>query len=300
MIYLAYDGSINGDWIAGYAVTLAAHDPLHRLTVLHVATGEFPLEEVRAKIERIARRAEVAGVAVETALPPFGGDVFRDLIARIEGDGGAPPGAIVVCGARANPRAHDSTRPYWGARARAGGRGYLAGTVSERLLGHRRFEVAAIRVVQPGLLGAPRRFLFPAAGDAQGLRAGMDLLARFAPAVDRVHLLHVVMVKRIAFRRLSETAAAKLRAKGWRYLETVEAELNARAGVGAERIGADAVVSDDWAHETIIAASRHKSQLILLEASRRHLAGGLFHGDPVEVVLREAPCDVAVYRGGDG
>ncbi len=284
MIYLAYDGSINGDWIAGYAVTLAAHDPLHRLTVLHVATGEFPLEEVRAKIERIARRAEVAGVAVETALPPFGGDVFRDLIARIEGDGGVSPGAIVVCGAR----------------LRAGGRGYLAGTVSERLLGHRRFEVAAIRVVQPGLLGAPRRFLFPAAGGAQGLRAGMDLLARFAPAVDRVHLLHVVMVKRIAFRRLSETAAAKLRAKGWRYLETVEAELNARAGVGAERIGADAVVSDDWAHETIIAASRHKSQLILLEASRRHLAGGLFHGDPVEVVLREAPCDVAVYRGGDG
>jgi nucleotide-binding universal stress UspA family protein len=284
MIYLAYDGSINGDWIAGYAVTLAAHDPVHRLTVLHVATGEFPIEEVRAKIERIARRAAVAGVAVEAALLSFGGDVFHDLIARIEGDGGAPPGAIVVCGAR----------------LRAGGRGYLAGTVSERLLRHRRFEVAAIRVVQPGLLGAPRRFLFPAAGDAHGLRAGMDLLARFAPAVDRVHLLHVVMVKRIAFRRLSETAAAKLRAKGWRYLETVEAEVIARTGVGAERIGADAVVSDDWAHETIIAASRHKSQLILLEASRRHLAGGLFHGDPVEVVLREAPCDVAVYRGGDG
>ncbi len=278
MIYLAYDGSINGDWIAGYAVTLAAHDPGRRLGIVHVAAGEFPLDEARAKIERIERQGAAAGVAVDVAMVPSGGDVFRDLLARIE------PGAntVVVCGAR----------------ARSGGRGYLAGTVSERLLDHRRFDVVAIRVVQPGLLGAPRRFLMPVAGDPRGLATGMRLLGRFAALVDHVHLLHVVMVKRIVFRRLREADAAKLREKGWLYLDGVELELVARAGLAADRIGADVVVSDDWAHETIIAASRHKSQLILMEASRRHLAGGLFHGDPVEVALRDAPCDVAVYRGG--
>jgi nucleotide-binding universal stress UspA family protein len=128
----------------------------------------------------------------------------------------------------------------------------------------------------------------------------MALLARFAPAVDHVHLLHVVMVKRVVFRRLHEAGAAKLQDRGWRYLDGVELEFVARTGLTAERIGADVVVSDDWAHETIIAASRHKTQLILMEASRRHLAGGFFYGDPVEVTLRDAPCDVAVYRGGGG
>ncbi|MCC7016965.1 MAG: universal stress protein [Rhodospirillales bacterium] len=278
MIYLAYDGSINGDWIAWYAVTLAAHDPARRLEILHVATREFPLDEVRAKIERIERQAASAGVAVAVAMVPSSGDVFHDLIAQIEDDSNP----AVVCGAR----------------VRSGGRGYLAGTVSEQLLDHRRFDVVAIRVVQPGLLGAPRRFLFPVAGDPEGLRAGMSLLGRFAPAIDHVHLLHVVMVKRVVFRRLRETDAAKLRDRGWRYLDSVEIELVARTGLTADRIGADVVVSDDWAHETIIAASRHKSQLILMEASRRHLAGGLFYGDPVEVALRDAPCDIAVYRGG--
>jgi nucleotide-binding universal stress UspA family protein len=279
MIYLAYDGSINGDWIAWYAVTLAAHDPGRRLGILHVATGELPLDEVRAKIERIERQAATAGVAVTVAMVPSSGDVFHDLLARIE-DGA---GTAVVCGAR----------------VRGGGRGYLAGTVSERLLDHRRFDVVAIRVVQPGLLGAPRRFLFPVAGDLEGLRAGMSLLGRFAPAVDHVHLLHVVMVKRVVFRRLREADAARLRERGWRYLDSVELDLVTRTGLTAEKIGVDVVVSDDWAHETIIAASRHKSQLILMEASRRHLAGGFFYGDPIEVAMRDAPCDVAVYRGGD-
>jgi len=296
MIYLAYDGSINGDWIAGYAITLAIHDPARRLVILHVATGEFPLDEARAKIEGIERRAIAAGVVVDVAVVPSSGDVFHDLLARIKNGSDV----AVVCGARANPRAHQLMRPFRGTRVRGGGRGYLDGTVSERLLDHRRFDVAAIRVVQPGLLGAPRRFLFPVAGDLAGLRAGMNLLGRFGPIADYVHLLHVVMVKRVVFRRLRETDAAKLRARGWRYLDGVELELAARTGLGADKIGADVVVSDDWAHETIIAASRHKSQLILLEASRRHLAGGFFWGDPVEVALRDAPCDVAVYRGGDG
>ncbi|OHC83509.1 MAG: hypothetical protein A3G73_03540 [Rhodospirillales bacterium RIFCSPLOWO2_12_FULL_67_15] len=278
MIYLAYDGSINGDWIAWYAVTLAAHDPERRLGIVHVATAEFPLDEVRAKIERIERQGVAAGVAVAVAIVPSSGDVFRDLIARIENDANT----AVVCGAR----------------VRGGGRGYLAGTVSERLLDHRLFDVVAIRVVQPGLLGAPRRFLIPVAGDPQGLQTGMALLGRFAPAVDHVHLLHVVMVKRIVFRRLREADAANLREKGWRHLERIEADLIARTSLTADRIGVDVVVSDDWAHETIIAASRHKSQLILMEASRRHLAGDFFYGNPVEVVLRDAPCDVAVYRGG--
>jgi nucleotide-binding universal stress UspA family protein len=176
------------------------------------------------------------------------------------------------------------------------------------LLDHRSFiahiprhaipQVAAIRVVQPGLLGVPRRFLVPVAGDPAGLQAGMALLERFGSAVDHVHLLHVVTVKRIVFRRLRAVHVAGLREKGWQHLKRIEADLIDRTHLTADKIGIDVVVSDDWAHETIIATSRHKSQLILLEAPTRGLAGDFFYGNPVEVVLRDAPCDVAVYRGG--
>ncbi|MEK7820305.1 MAG: universal stress protein [Pseudomonadota bacterium] len=276
MICLAYDGSINGDWIAWYAVTLAAHAPERRLQIIHIAAGEFPLDEVRAKIGRIERHGAAAGIAIDVSIQPSSGDRFRDLIERI-GQGAH----TVVCGAR----------------VRGGGRGYLAGTISERLLEQRRFDVVAIRVVQPGLLGTPRRILFPVAGGAEGLQAGAGLLRQFLPIIEHLHLLHVVMVKRIVYRRLDAVRAARLREKGWRHMEGFESELLARVGLTPDKVGADVVVSDDWAHELIIAASRHKSQLILMEASRRHLAGGFFYGDPVEAVLRDAPCDVAVYRG---
>ena len=279
MIYLAYDGSINGDWIAWYAVGMAAHDPERRLRILHVATGESAPGDIQAKIEDIERRCQAAGVAAESSVVPSSGDVARDLIVHV--DGGA--NTIMVCGAR----------------VRSGGRGYLSGTVSERLLDHPGFEVMAIRVVQPGLLGAPRRFLFPVAGDPVGLQAGMDLLRRFAPMVEHVHLLHVVMVKRLVFRRLRREQASRLRDKGWRNIERIEADLLVRTGLAADKLGVDVVVSDDWAHEMIIAAGRHKSQLILLESPRRKGPGGFFYGDPVEVALRDAPCDVAVYRGAE-
>ncbi len=277
MICLAYDGSINGDWIAWYAVTMAAHDPERRLRILHVATGEFAPDDMRAKIGEIERRCRAADVAAEIAIVPSSGDVARDLIAHV--DGGA--NTVMICGAR----------------VRGGGRGYLSGTVSERLLDDPGFEVMAVRVVQPGLLGAPRRFLFPVAGDPAGLRAGMDLLRRFTPIVEHVHLLHVVMVKRIVFRRLRREHVSRLREKGWRNIERIEADLLARTGLAADTLGVDVIVSDDWAHETVIAAGRHKSQLILLESPRRKGPGGFFYGDPVEVTLRDAPCDVAVYRG---
>ncbi len=277
MICLAYDGSINGDWIAWYAVTMAAHDPERRLRILHVATGEFAPGDIQAKIEDIERRCRSAGVTAERSIVPSSGDVARDLIAGV--DGGA--NTVMICGAR----------------IRGGGRGYLSGTVSERLLDHPGFEVMAVRVVQPGLLGAPRRFLFPVSGDPTGLAAGMDLLRRFVPLVEHVHLLHVVAVKRLVFRRLRQEQAARLRDKGWRNIERIEADLLIRTGMTADKLAVDVVVSDDWVHETIIAAGRHKSQLILLESPRRKAPGGFFYGDPVEVALRDAPCDVAVYRG---
>ena len=277
MIYLAYDGSTNGDWVARYGVTLASHAPDRHLEVIHVDTGEVPRSRLDEKLALLAIECGTAGVALETAVVPPAGDVFRTLVEHVA----AGAENFLICGARAT----------------ANGKGYLSGTTAERLLDQHRSNVMVIRVLQPGLLGAPHQFLLPVAGDPLGARAGMALLKLFDGDVRRVELLKVMTVGARTFRHLRPERAARLRADGQRYLKAVEDELIARTGLAAADIDVNVVVSDDWVREIVIAASRHRSHLICMEASLRHLRTDFFYGNPLEVVLRDAPCDAAIYRG---
>lgn len=281
MIYLAYDGSINSDWVAWYALNMAQHDQDARLTLLHVETREFDTALIQAKAAELARECELVGVTMDfVALPSMGASVhqvsgvLREAIA-------ASPQALLVCGAR----------------LKGGGRGYLAGTVSEKLLSDGSVSVMALRVVQPGLLGAPSRFLMPVAGDRQGFLAGAHILKRFGPGVMRVHLLRVMQLKRQFFRHLQLEQAQKLRDKGWELMRGLDDELAELIGIDTWKTDVQVAVSDDWAHEVIISAGRHKAHLILMEASQNDLGAGYLYGNAIEVVLRDAPCDVAIYRG---
>lgn len=277
MIYLAYDGSTNGDWIARYGITLASHDPHRRLTAIHVDTGEVRRARLDEKLAILGIECEVAGVALETLVIAPRGGVYQALVDRLP----AGPDAHLICSARAT----------------AGRKGYLSGTLSERLLGGRRTNVMVVRVLQPGLLGAPHEFLLPVAGGPVGIHAGIALLKLFDGDVRRVELLRVMTVGGRTFRRLRPEHAAHLRDEGHRYLQGVEAELIERTGLKAGNIDTNVIVSDDWVREVVIAASRHRSHLICMEASLRHLRKGFFYGNPLEVILRDAPCDVAIYRG---
>jgi len=236
---------------------------------------------VRTKAAELGQTCTEMGVEMSLDIMPSSGpgagSVFRDLRKHIP----AEPGTLLVCGAR----------------LKAGGQGYLSGTVSEMLLSDKSFDVMAVRVVQPGLLGAPRRFLIPVAGDRTGFLTATDILMRFAPDIDRVQLLRVMMIKRQLLRRLLGNQAGHLRAKGWESLKGLSEELAEITAMDPWKIDADVRVSDDWAQDVIIAANRHKSHLILMEASWKHLTAKFLYGNPIEVVLRDAPCDVAVYRG---
>ncbi len=53
----------------------------------------------------------------------------------------------------------------------------------------------------------------------------------------------------------------------------------------------------DWPHQVLVEASRLKAQMLLLGASERSLAHRVFHGQALERILRETPCDVGIYRG---
>ena len=281
MIYLAYDGSINGDWVAWYALNLARHDAQKRLCVVHVATDEFEASTVQDKMNAFARDCERAGVAMDYRAVPCAGpsaaSVFKALTQSVPADADT----LLVCGAR----------------LKEGGGGYLSGTVSEKLLSDRSFPVMAVRVTQPGLLGAPTRFLMPVAGDRAGFLTGAKILQRFGPGIARVHLLRVMQLKRSLFRRLPNHQAEVLREKGQAMMQGLDDELAEMVGIDTWKTDVHVTVSDDWAQEVIIAAGRHKTHLILMEAARHDLGAGYLYGSAIEVVLRNALCDVAIYRG---
>lgn len=276
-VYLAYDGSINGDWIARYAVRLALHHPERALTLIRVEDHSLAPDQLEAGLARIAAECRAADVAFGTVLVPLARSVLAALVREVP----AGRDTYLVCGARVR-----------GAR-----RGFLAGTISEGLLRQRRCNVLAVRVVQPGLLGAPRRLLLPLSGDAGDLRAGLPFLRLLAPDIREIHLLRVMTVGRFTYRHLDLVRANSLRQQGWQDLGRAEPELVAALGHEERTIDASVAVSDDWVREVVLCAGRHKSGLIYVEAPGRGLAGGFPHGDVLEQLLQRTPCDVAVYRG---
>jgi nucleotide-binding universal stress UspA family protein len=277
MLFFAYDGSINGDWVSHYAIRLAAHRDDRILKLVHVDDGTISRDDLEAKLGRIEQVCARAGVSLETHREPRQDDVLGALETLV------PQGreSYLVCGTR----------------VRSGKRGILSGTISEQLLRAVRFNVLAVRVVQPGLLGMPRSLLLPVSGHPRGFQSGLPFLRLFAADVAHLHILLVQRVGRFRFRRLSYDRAERLRETGRAYCQRIERELAEQLGLGDALMDAAAVVSDDVPKEIVIYANQTKSQLIYVGASERNLTQRFLYGNPVEQLLREAPCDVAIYRG---
>jgi len=276
-VHLAYDGSTGGDWLAHYAVRLAAQHPARCLHLVHVADGQRSAGEVSRAAERIVRQCESLSVACHLHELRPGRDVASTLLVGIPQDGET----YLVCGTR----------------LRGGRRGYLSGTASHRLLCAARCHVLALRVVQPGLLGLPRQLLLPVAGHPRGFRSGLPFLRLFGPDTTHLHLLYVERVGRWRLRRLAHEAVEARRHAGEGYCQRIERELDTQLGLGHAVVDAQVVVSDDVSREIVVAANRTHARLIYMGASERSLAQRMISAGPIEQVLRTASCDVAVYRG---
>ena len=279
MIVFAYDGSLNDDWVAHYAVRFAAHTPERRLRLLHVHQGA-PAAGIEPRLARIAEECAHQGVTLATELHAAGAmGVAERLLELVPADSRT----TLVAGTRARPR----------------NLAFLAGTVSARLFAAARFRVLAIRVVQPGLLGQPGRVLLPLPAPAQSAAHALPLLGLLGPDLRQLHLLLVHEVSRTRFRFMSARTARRLLAEERASASRLEEEL--RAGLAPHRfeLDASAVVSDDLPKEILVFAGKLRSRLVCLGAPERTLAQRLAYGSPIEQVLRDAPCDVAVYRSTD-
>jgi nucleotide-binding universal stress UspA family protein len=275
MLYLAYDGSLNGDWVARYAVRLASHVG-RALTLLHVEDNCLGEKELAGKVEHLDRECRAQGVELYPQPLPRGKSVFFSLLNHIP----AGSQSLVICGTRVRSR-H---------------RAFLTGTISEKLLRCGRFDVLAIRVVQPGLLGSPREFLLPLAGHPRGFQSFWHFFRLFLPEVDRVYLLRAMQVSSLRLPHLSPQRQLALREAGNRFLSGIAKEIGRRRGKAEFRLDTRVRICDDWVREVLVQASDLKVRLVLLGATERALGHRLLHGDALERVLRGTPCDVGIYR----
>lgn len=279
MFVFAYDGSINGDWVSHYAVQLAAAQQERKLTLVHVRDGQATETELAEKLERLQGECERHGVRPVVQLLPRARRVSDAIRSAVP----AGPEHYLVCGTRARERR----------------RALLSGTTSEKLLRSEHCNVLAVRVVLPGLLGSPRRLLLPVAEHPGDFRSALPFLRLFGPQVSHLHIVSVARVGRWRFRRMSHEATERSRSQGDACCERVEQEIRERLGLGSKVMDAQVVVSDDVPEEILIAANKTKSRLIYMGASERNLTERFVYGNPIERVLRDANCDVAIYRGVD-
>jgi len=277
-LYLAYDGSVNANWIARYALRMAANLEGRRLTVVYVEDGSTLMApELEAGLERIQLEAAGLGVSAGIDICPMHRGVLGGLVQAI------PPGpdSFVVCGAR----------------VRKGRQGLLRGTISEGLLRTGRYNVAALRVVQPGLLGLPGNVLAPVSGDPAGFIAGLGFLEMMAPDIKALHLLHIVETRRGRLRLQSQAQTKRRRQDALEHIRKIESRLLHRLDIDADKIDSHVGIGESWSGETLVHAARLHAGLIYVEEPARTLAGRLLFDDPLERLLANAPCDVAVYRG---
>jgi len=275
-MYLAYDGSINADWVARYAVRLAGNVRAERLTLIHIKSKPVPGNSLDEKIADIATFCRVHSLELTVLILPESRDVAATLLEAIP----AGSDTYCICGARATSR----------------GKGFLAGAISQTLLRARAFNTLAMRVVNPGLLGCPANIMFPLAGHPQKFRSAMPFLAMLAPSIQKLTLLRIMTINSLFFRYLSPTRARTILRQGSCYIREVEEEIRKEMGGSTFSIEDHVLVSDDWAKEILILAGKVHTGLILMGASDRFLQSRFYYGSKMEQILRLTPCDVGIYR----
>ncbi len=277
MILLAHDGSVYGDWVARYALQFARQENDRRLLVLHVPEGKVSLEIVTSRFERLDEECRDLGIRLHTEILTFGHSAYRTLRQAIPHD----PDALLICGTRIKPNRS----------------AFLRGSVAEMLLRMHQCPVLALRVVQPGLIGQPHQLLLPLAGHQSGFARVRPVLQRLAPQLSEAHLFRALPVNSLLLPHLTASRERKLLGIGRRHLEAFRESMSHHLILPSLHLEQRVAVTGSWPDDVLLQANRLKVQMILLGVSERNLAHRVLHGDGIERILRQAPCDVGIYRG---
>lgn len=276
-ICCAYDGSVNAHWVARYAIRCASATSSRSLRLIHARDRHISEGLMERKLAHMLAECENAGIDARIHDVRTGGNVAEAVLEAVP----AIAGTVLVCGTRARAR-----------RQRL-----LAGTVSEALLRQAPCSVLALRVVLPGLLGAPRRVLIPVAGNPGEGRSAAAIVELLLSGLDELHLLRVVVTDATSARFAPRNTAARLRDQGRAAVTHVENELRQALALGDVHVDSYVRVAEDWVRPSLITAGQHKCGLILAGASERLLSGAVDEARLTERLLADTPCDVGIFRG---
>jgi nucleotide-binding universal stress UspA family protein len=275
-IHIADDGSEHASWILHYALRMATQlDPPH-VQVLHVREpGDGDIAARHARQLEVAARHGVSLEHRELAPAP---DISRALVQAVR------PGAedVVLVGFRAHPH----------------GRGLAFGTVGHALLARHDHNVLAMRVVEPGNMGLPK---VAAVGisDSPGLGDRLaPALRLFAPALRELFLLRVIEVQQRLLGVLSYPRLEATQREGMAALARSVEPLREQLADVCPRTELRVSVAGHWPSQLVIDAHRARAHLLVLGASDHLLPTRFALSNPLEAVLENAACDVAVFRAG--
>lgn len=274
-VYLAYDGSMNGDWVSRYAMTMAGHTSSQHLTVLTVGQQEGE-NEFGEKIRQLTREAAALNLTLDWRHEKTKAAVPNTLAAMMPPD----PSTVVLCGAR----------------VKGGRKGFLAGTVPLALFEQNRHNILAIRVADPGQLGCPKSALIAMSGNPRlGLRV-LPFLQLLHPPLEDLFLFRVTTLNTLAYYHLTPEKAEKLKSEAMAFLQAQAAQIREGLSPGPPKTDCFTDVSDDWPKDVLLAAGRLRARLLILGATEKTLPERFLYGNPLEQVLRGAPCDAAVFH----
>jgi len=266
ILYLAYDASMNGDWIARYAIQLATQTEDRTLQVIHILDRESA-DAVSEKIDELHELAAEHKVHIVTRMVP-----------RRNGE------KTSVFLEKTIPHSRDSI-VIAGARSKHHKQGFLKGTVSEKLLYSGLFNVLVLRVVQSGLAGLHGGLVLSVSGRDKSVYQNNSFLPMLLPLADSLHLLHIV---RAGNNFVSHRARSALQHRGLSYVREIQEELDSFR----KDVHSSSLLSANWKHDLLAYANRWKAGLILLGATERKFGGSA----DMEYLLKYSPVDVAVFR----
>lgn len=273
-IHLADDGSEHAAWMLHYALRMARHLDPAKVQILHVREPQEG--DMRARQRHHAVVAERYGVELVAHEIDAEGDVAATLASHVQ----AGRQDVVMVGFRAHRH----------------GRGLAFGTVGHALLARHDHSVLAMRIVQPGNMGLPGAVAMGLSGSPGAARRLRPVLRLLAPDLEDLFLLRVMEVQRRFLGLMTFPQTQKLEGEGLAALG--EAAVLLREGLGDAMPRADLRVSitDRWPSQLVMDAHRVHAHLLLLGASDHLLPRRFAPANPLETVLRNAACDVAVFR----
>jgi|GEM_PF-1264384 len=275
-ILMLVDGSFNAEAAGRYALLLAQACEA-RLLLLGVVEGTGPPSEaigIEASLERLAGQGRERGVAVEPYLRR--GEfiaVVRELTTRQGVD------AVLAAARHADAR-----------------RRFFVATAGSRLMAALDLSVIVVRVVNPGRLGRPHRFLVPLrGGDARWFPEKAYLVGRLARACQaRVEILHVRRVRKRYFPWAVGLAPGTLESAADRQVGGFEDLLKTQGVTPGRRVVAAPAV----APAILTEAAAHHHDLIIAGATAQDWRARLLSESPIETLMSQTLCDLMVLRPG--